>query len=437
MAVAGCQVPSCRAVGIQHRFNHWRDGGAATGAEFVDFRFGAGHVVGACEVVGGLLQRGGHDEVTWGQVQLFGLQAFLQAHAGAACGEGADGQRAGGDQVGMAACGGDCGGVKQCAAVCQVGIGGELAVNGAVFQAAGGEAKGGHHALESAQVVIDDGLTGEGHNAAIGQHGVGFSAVGHGTVFEFTSFVGLQQVWRTSQLHDAHVFEVRRVGCPACPQGVSACVFVVGAAQALVGHVGEQGAEVRRAHWATGAEVEHAAGERHAVKATGVLSVGFQEVAAHFDEAQAPVLAAIVVQLGAGGYAVQNGLLNACHANGHFVLHGFDAAHIAVATRCAVAAGKFIQHGAAGLLDGVASADHAAGQLRYAVAGAQVNNVGSAGVGCGNCGGSGCGERCGGGCRRNGLGRGGGAAVGVDVSGHGASFCGWGWGCGGNAHRGR
>jgi hypothetical protein len=126
---------------------------------------------------------------------------------------------------------------------------------------------------ERAQVVVDDGLAGQRDDAAVGQHRIGLGAIGHAAVLEFAVLVGLQQVGGTGQGGNAEVLEVRGVRRTAGPQGVGAGVFFVGAAQALVGDVGEQAGEVAGSHHATSAELQHAAGQLHAVQAAGLLTV--------------------------------------------------------------------------------------------------------------------------------------------------------------------
>ena len=314
-------------------------------------------------------------------------------------------------------------GVEQRGAVGQRGVGRELAVHGAVFQPAGREAEGGDKALKSAQVVVDDGLAGERDDATVGEHGIRLGAVAHAAVLELAGFVGLQQIRGAGQLHDVHGFEIWRVGCAAGPKGVGAGVLVIRGTQALVGHVGEQAGEVAGAHHAAAAEVQHARCQRQAVHAFGALTMGFQEGAAHFQQAHAAEAAAVVVELRADADAVQDGLLDAGQAHLHFVLHGFDArGDVAVATRGGVAPGELGQDLQAGVGGAGAGADHAGGELRHAVAGAQVGDVGGAGVGGGR-----------GGLR--GLCRRGGAACGDGFVRHGASF--FSWGFGGCAHRGR
>src|SRR5574343_2054776 len=378
-AAVGGQIPGRGAAGVEDGFDDGLQRGAATGAEFVDRgRRGRG-VVGAGVLVRQGFLRGRHDEVGRREVQLFALQALLQPHHGAADAQrrDADGSARAGE-VGVPAGGGDGGGVEQVAGVRQRGVGREDGVDGAVLQARGAVAEGADEAVEAAQVVIDERLAREADDAAVGDHRIGLFAVGHGAVLEFAVLVGLQQVRRTGQVDDGHGLEVRRVGRAAGPAGVAGHVLHVALAQPLVGHVGEQVGEVAGAHHAAGAVMHDLRGQLQAAHAAGVDAAALEVLAADLHQAHAAELAAVVRQRGLGVDAVVDGLGDAGEAGLHLVLHGLDAAHVEVAATGGVALGQLLEHGGAGLVDGLAVADEASGQVGHVVAGAQVSDVGSA-----------------------------------------------------------
>ena len=88
------------------------------------------------------------------------------------------------------------------------GIGGDDGPDDIAFQCCDRRAVHGRYARESIEVVVDENLTRDPHNTAIGLDAVALFGLGDRATFELAAFADLQQLRRLANLHPVHRLEV-------------------------------------------------------------------------------------------------------------------------------------------------------------------------------------------------------------------------------------
>ena len=230
-------------------------------------------------------------------------------------------------------------------------IAGQDRVDRIAFQVGGGVAHQLRNAGERAQVVVDNGLTADGDDAAIGGELVDLAAFADGAVGELAIFRHFVQRRGFAKLHAAGLLEVGQVHAAAERQE-GARSLLVAHAKRLVRHVRKDVREVRSGVQATraGVQAQHIAGAFHQRHAARVDTVAAGDFAAEFQQAKAHELTGAVFQLHTSRVGtVHQGVLDQRTGRVALVLGDGD---VAVGSHLFVLFGEVIEDGGAGLFHG-------------------------------------------------------------------------------------